>query len=207
MNIENIEKLLKSVKIEDVIGEHVRLINRPGFCLARCPFHKEKTPSFSVNKAEQSYNCFGCGVSGDAIQFLMEHKELTFADAVNYLKEKFNIDVDVDEEEDCDDDIGVRDGMITDPEIACKVLPGWFIPRMMCDAWCFGLLMVTGDIMTIQSINSISVDGKWLNIELLTEECRQTANYLPKQICATGDRTTASVQVAHIVAAFELAYT
>ena len=209
MNDNDIEEFLKNIKIESVIGEHVRLINRPGHYLGKCPFHKEETPSFSVNKAKQVYHCFGCGLGGDAIQFVMKHKDLSFDGAIQYLKSKFIPELHVDEEDcsDCNEDIGMRNGMITDVQLASKVLPGWFVPRMMDDVWNFGLLMVTGDILAIEAISAISVDGKWLEVRLLTEECVQTKNYLPKQICATGERVTASVQVAHVVAAFELAYT
>lgn len=80
-----IQSLLARVDIVEVIGSHITLRKAGTNYVACCPFHNEKTPSFSVNQHKQFYHCFGCGVSGDAIQFLKENTGVTFVEAVELL--------------------------------------------------------------------------------------------------------------------------
>ncbi len=80
-----IEELLARTDIAEIIGERISLRRAGANFIARCPFHQEKTPSFSVSTAKQFYHCFGCGVSGDAIQFLTEHDGLHFVEAIEAL--------------------------------------------------------------------------------------------------------------------------
>lgn len=80
-----IQSLLSRIDIVEVINASVPLRKAGANFVACCPFHNEKTPSFSVNQQKQFYHCFGCGVSGDAIQFVIEHKSLTFVEAVEFL--------------------------------------------------------------------------------------------------------------------------
>ncbi len=80
-----IQSLLSRVDIVEVINAAVPLRKAGTNYVACCPFHNEKTPSFSVNKNKQFYHCFGCGVSGDAIQFLIENNALSFVEAVELL--------------------------------------------------------------------------------------------------------------------------
>lgn len=88
-----VEQLKSSIDIVRVIGEYVRL--RPAGAKGRwsglCPFHQEKTPSFSVNQTRQFYKCFGCGVSGDVLKFVMEIDGLTFPETLKLLAERFGI--------------------------------------------------------------------------------------------------------------------
>lgn len=90
---EFIEQLLMSVDIIDVIERHVPLKKRGANFMACCPFHKEKTPSFSVNQSKQFYYCFGCGARGNAIQFLMNHLGLSFVEAVEMLAHSVGLSV------------------------------------------------------------------------------------------------------------------
>lgn len=80
-----INDLLTRVDIIDLVDTHVPLKKTGSNFVARCPFHAEKTPSFSVNRARQMYRCFGCGASGNAITFLMEFNHLDFVEAVEDL--------------------------------------------------------------------------------------------------------------------------
>lgn len=80
-----INDLLTRVDIVDLVDTHVPLKKTGSNFVARCPFHAEKTPSFSVNRAKQMYRCFGCGASGNAITFLMEFNHLDFVEAVEDL--------------------------------------------------------------------------------------------------------------------------
>lgn len=80
-----LQELLSRVDIAEVVGRHVELKRGGANLMGLCPFHAEKSPSFSVSPAKQFYYCFGCGASGDAIRFLTEHLGLSFVEAVREL--------------------------------------------------------------------------------------------------------------------------
>jgi DNA primase len=80
-----LQDLLSRVDIVDVVGRHVELRRGGANFMGLCPFHGEKSPSFSVSASKQFYHCFGCGASGDAIRFLTEHLGLSFVEAVRDL--------------------------------------------------------------------------------------------------------------------------
>lgn len=88
-----IEEIKDAVDIVDLIGSYVSLIKRGRNYVGLCPFHNEKTPSFSVNPDGHYFKCFGCGKSGDAITFLQEYEGLDFNEAIKELAEKAHIDL------------------------------------------------------------------------------------------------------------------
>jgi DNA primase len=88
-----IDDLLVRVDIVDLIDAHLPLKKTGANFVARCPFHTEKTPSFSVNRDKQFYHCFGCGASGNAITFLMEFNRLDFVEAIEDLAAFVGVDV------------------------------------------------------------------------------------------------------------------
>ena len=90
---EFIDDLLVRVDIVDLIDSHVPLKKSGSSYVARCPFHTEKSPSFSVNRNKQFYHCFGCGVGGNAISFLMDFSHLDFVEAIEDLAGFVGIDV------------------------------------------------------------------------------------------------------------------
>ena len=90
---ETIEDILNSVRIEEVVGDFVRLNKRGVNYVGLCPFHDEKTPSFSVNAAKGIFKCFGCGVGGDAVSFVMKHENYSYVEALRYLAKKYNIEI------------------------------------------------------------------------------------------------------------------
>lgn len=90
---EFIDELLVRVDIVDLIDSHVTLKKTGANYVARCPFHVEKTPSFSVNRKKQFFHCFGCGASGNAISFLMDFSHLDFVEAVEDLAAFAGLDV------------------------------------------------------------------------------------------------------------------
>ncbi len=92
-----IQDLLSRTDIVEVIGPHVALRKGGANLMGLCPFHGEKSPSFSVSTAKQFYHCFGCGVSGDAIRFLTDFCGTTFVDAVHELAQRAGIPVPQDE--------------------------------------------------------------------------------------------------------------
>ena len=94
-----IEDVRARTDIVQVIGDRVPLKRAGAAWKACCPFHNEKTPSFTVNPQRQSFKCFGCGEGGDVFKFLMKHDGMSFVDAVRYLAEKCGVEV-VAEEDD-----------------------------------------------------------------------------------------------------------
>lgn len=92
-----IQDLLNRVDIVDVVGGHVQLKKAGANLLGLCPFHTEKSPSFTVSPVKQFYHCFGCGRNGSAITFLMEHSGLSFVEAVEELANSVGMTVPQDE--------------------------------------------------------------------------------------------------------------
>ena len=90
---ETVEQILQAARIEEVVGEFVTLKKRGSNLWGNCPFHNEKTPSFSVNPARNIFKCFGCGKAGDSAKFLMEHEHFTYPEALRYLAKKYNIKI------------------------------------------------------------------------------------------------------------------
>lgn len=90
---QDIERILDAVRIEEVIGEFVQLKKSGNSYKGLCPFHAEKTPSFFVTPSKNIYKCFGCGASGTAVNFLMQHEHFTYPEALRYLANKYGIDI------------------------------------------------------------------------------------------------------------------
>jgi len=86
----SIESLKNSIDIVDVIGSFIELKKAGANYKANCPFHGEKTPSFVVSPSKQIYHCFGCGVGGDSIKFVMELEKLSYPEAIEKLASMFN---------------------------------------------------------------------------------------------------------------------
>lgn len=90
---ETVDRILDTAQIADVVGDFVSLKRRGANFVACCPFHNEKTPSFYVSPAKGIYKCFGCGKSGTAVGFVMEHESLSYVEALRYLARKYNIEI------------------------------------------------------------------------------------------------------------------
>lgn len=88
---ESLETLRVKVDLIDLLSAHVDLKRQGAVYKALCPFHDEKSPSFSVQKGARHYHCFGCGAHGDAIQFLVEYQRMSFPEAVEALAERFRV--------------------------------------------------------------------------------------------------------------------
>lgn len=87
------QQILEAVRIEEVVGDFVSLKKRGANLLGNCPFHNERTPSFTVSPVKGFYKCFGCGKAGDSVTFVMEHEHFTFPEALRYLAKKYSIPV------------------------------------------------------------------------------------------------------------------
>ena len=99
---ETVNRILDAAQIVDVVGDFVTLKKRGANHMACCPFHNEKTPSFVVSPSKGIYKCFGCGKSGTAVGFVMEHENLSYTEALKYLAKKYHIEV-VEKEESAED--------------------------------------------------------------------------------------------------------
>jgi len=88
-----IEQIKSRLDIIDVVGEFVKLKKRGSNYLGNCPFHNEKTPSFTVSPAKELYKCFGCGKSGNTITFVMEHEKLSYVEALRWLANRYSIEI------------------------------------------------------------------------------------------------------------------
>ena len=99
---DTVNKILDAAQIVEVVSDFVSLKRRGANFVACCPFHNEKTPSFYVSPSKGIYKCFGCGKSGSAVGFVMEHESLSYAEALKYLAKKYGIPV-VEKEESAED--------------------------------------------------------------------------------------------------------
>ena len=90
---ETVDRIIDTARIEEVVGDFVTLKKRGANYTACCPFHNEKTPSFYVSPSKGIYKCFGCGKSGTAVGFVMEHESLSYVEALKYLARKYHIEV------------------------------------------------------------------------------------------------------------------
>ena len=90
---ETIDRIFAAAKIEEVVADYVTLKKRGANLIGLCPFHNEKTGSFTVSPSKGIYKCFGCGASGHALKFIMEIEQCSFVDAVKQLGKKYHIEV------------------------------------------------------------------------------------------------------------------
>ena len=88
-----IQEILSRIDIVDIVGGFVKLKKRGANYLGLCPFHNEKTPSFTVSPSKEIYKCFGCGRSGNSISFIMEHEKYSYVEALKWLANKYGIEI------------------------------------------------------------------------------------------------------------------
>lgn len=93
INQDTINKIMDTARIEEVVGDFVSLKKRGSSLIGNCPFHNEKTPSFNVSVTKGIYKCFGCGKGGDSVHFIMDHEKYSYPEALKYLANKYNIEV------------------------------------------------------------------------------------------------------------------
>ena len=90
---QTIQQITSRIDIIDVVGEFVKLKKRGTNYIGNCPFHNEKSPSFTVSPAKEIYKCFGCGKSGNTITFLIEHEKYSYVEALRWLAARYNIEI------------------------------------------------------------------------------------------------------------------
>lgn len=94
--ISNIDEIKLAADIQDIISQYVTLKQKGPNLVGLCPFHKEKTPSFTVSKTKGIFKCFGCGKSGDTISFLTDHNNLNYIESVRFIAERYHIPIEED---------------------------------------------------------------------------------------------------------------
>ncbi len=90
---ETVDKIIEAARVEEVLGEFITLKKRGANLLGLCPFHGEKTPSFTVSPVKGIYKCFGCDKAGNSVNFIMDHLSLTYPEALKWLAKKYAIEV------------------------------------------------------------------------------------------------------------------
>ncbi|MBV6653919.1 MAG: DNA primase [Mameliella sp.] len=90
---KTIDEIMETAKVEEVVEDFVSLKRRGVNYIGLCPFHNEKTPSFTVSPAKGIYKCFGCGAGGDSLKFVMEHEQMSYPEGLRYLANKYGIEV------------------------------------------------------------------------------------------------------------------
>lgn len=95
---ETVDQIIETSRVEEVIGEYVNLKKRGANLLGLCPFHNEKSPSFTVSPAKGIYKCFGCGKAGGSVNFIMDHEQYSYPEALKFLANKYNIEVEEEEQ-------------------------------------------------------------------------------------------------------------
>ena len=95
---ETIQRIMDASRIEEVIGDFVSLKKRGANHIGCCPFHNEKTPSFYVSPSKGIFKCFGCGEAGDVVAFLKKHEHFTYPEALRWLANKYNIEIQEEEQ-------------------------------------------------------------------------------------------------------------
>ncbi len=90
---DTVDKIIETARVEEVVGDFITLKKRGANLLGLCPFHGEKSPSFTVSPSKGIYKCFGCGKAGNSVNFIMEHESLSYPEALRYLAAKYNIEI------------------------------------------------------------------------------------------------------------------
>ncbi|MCW3076620.1 MAG: primase [Bacteroidetes bacterium] len=90
---ETVDKIIDAARVEEVVGEFITLKKRGANFLGLCPFHGEKSPSFTVSAVKGIYKCFGCGKAGNSVNFIMDHLQLSYPEALRWLAKKYSIEI------------------------------------------------------------------------------------------------------------------
>jgi DNA primase len=90
---DTVDKIIDAAHVEEVVGDFITLKKRGANLLGLCPFHGEKTPSFTVSPVKGIYKCFGCGKAGNSVNFVMDHLQLSYPESLRWLAKKYNIEI------------------------------------------------------------------------------------------------------------------
>ena len=90
---DKVAEIIETARVEEIIEDHVTLKRRGANLLGLCPFHNERSPSFTVSPAKGIYKCFGCGKAGNSVNFLMDHDQLSYPEALRTLAKRYSIEI------------------------------------------------------------------------------------------------------------------
>ena len=90
---DTIDQIFETARIEEIVGDFVALKKRGVNYIGNCPFHNEKTPSFTVSPTKGIYKCFGCGKGGNSISFIMEIEHFNYPEALKFVAKKYHIEI------------------------------------------------------------------------------------------------------------------
>jgi DNA primase len=124
---QTVDEILTTAKIDEVVGDYVNLKRRGVNMIGLCPFHNEKTPSFTVSPSKNLYKCFGCGKGGGSVNFLMEHEQFTYPEALRFLAQRYNIKI---EEEQKSDEQIQRDNERQSYYLINEYAEGYFVDQL-----------------------------------------------------------------------------
>lgn len=118
---QTVEEIFQKARIEEVVSDFLNLKKRGVNLIGNCPFHNEKTPSFTVSPAKNIYKCFGCGKSGTPVGFIMEHEHMSYVEALRYLANKYNVLInEIQKTPEQDEDARQRESLLLINEFAMK---------------------------------------------------------------------------------------
>lgn len=126
----SIEKVKDYARVEEVVGDFVRLKRAGSNLTGLCPFHNEKTPSFVVSPAKGLFKCFGCGKSGDAVGFIIEHEKISYPEAIRYLAQRYNIEL---EETEVSDEKKQEQSLRESLFIVLNFAANWYAQQLTTD--------------------------------------------------------------------------
>lgn len=163
----SIDTLMTLTNIVDVIGEFVQLKKQGSTYSGACPFHDEKTDSFKVSASKNVYRCFGCGKSGRVVKFMMEHKNMTFPQAIEFIAGKYNFTLEYTSEAPAPEVLEEKDQMLTINAIAAEKYASQTNPYI--------LTRFTSEDIAIWNIGFAPLEPKFLTTTLINKSLYLTA--------------------------------
>ncbi|MCM1354121.1 MAG: CHC2 zinc finger domain-containing protein, partial [Bacteroides sp.] len=128
------QRAIDAADVYDVLSDFLPDLKRKGSDYqCSCPFHSERTPSFHVNPARNRYHCFSCGKDGDAIQFLRDHENMSFSEAIEYICRRYSIPVEYDKRERTQDEID-RTQKKESILVALAVVQEFYVEQLQADS-------------------------------------------------------------------------
>jgi DNA primase catalytic core len=172
-------KIRDSVRVSDVVSKMVKLQKKGKASFGLCPFHKEKSPSFSVNEDKNFYHCFGCGAHGDAIKFVQDTQNLKFVEAVKFLASEYNIKLDPSFENPVEKSNKTKTLEIN------KAVANWFHKNLSSSGSSHILEYLKARGLEIDSINKFNLGYAPANPKLLIRDLL-SSGYSQKEIIESG---------------------
>lgn len=176
---QTVDEIITTAKIEEVVNDYVNLKRRGVNMIGLCPFHNEKTPSFTVSPSKNLYKCFGCGKGGGAVNFLMEHEQFTYPEALKFLAQRYNIKI---EEEQKSDEQIQRDHERQSYYLINEYAQGYFVDQLFntAEGSSIGLSYFKHRGLLETTINTFKLGYSPKNSKAFTDQAVKTGYKLDK---------------------------